>query len=375
MSNFAYFNLDFIDINLFSVILYVKGKEYYVFLALYLRKSLQDKVSSCINSRFEIIPTLMRLASEEISSDDIIITESKRVTQKKISDTLGERVSMISLYNEDEDNGLWPLASFDSTVYLPYSFSDEQFQLAVEKATYNALVSETAADIIVGSSEIMRKTRNIIEKAMKSELPVHIIGETGTGKTLAAETIHSYSNPGKEIIREDCGQLTGALAESTLFGHVKGAFSGAINDRKGLIASADKSTLFLDEIQDLNLEIQSKLLSVIETGNFRKIGSDKPIHSSFRLITAGSCPLSELVKLRKMRKDFYYRINYMEIRMPSLNEHMEDIPELIKNYEMQNGYIRKRIVDYKPFMHDFPGNVRELYRDVRLFHEGVLNTR
>ena len=178
MSNFAYFNLDFIDINLFSVILYVKGKEYYVFLALSLRKSLQDKVSSCINSRFEIIPTLMRLASEEISSDDIIITESKRVTQKKISDTLGERVSMISLYNEDEDNGLWPLASFDSTVYLPYSFSDEQFQLAVEKATYNALVSETAADIIVGSSEIMRKTRNIIEKAMKSELPVHIIGET-----------------------------------------------------------------------------------------------------------------------------------------------------------------------------------------------------
>ena len=133
--------------------------------------------------------------------------------------------------------------------------------------------------------------------------------------------------------------------------------------------------MFLDEIQDLNLEIQSKLLSAIETRNFRKIGSDKPMHSSFRLITAGSCSLSELVKLRKMRKDFYYRINYMEIRMPSLNEHMEDIPELIKNYEMQNGYIRKRIVDYKPFMHDFPGNVRELYRDVRLFHEGVLNTR
>ena len=106
----------------------------------------------------------------------------------------------------------------------------------------------------------MRKTRLLIEKAMKTNLPVHLVGETGTGKTLAAETIHRYSNPKREMIREECGQLTTSLTDSILFGHTKGAYSGAVEERKGLIALADKSTLFLDEIQDLSLEVQAKLL-------------------------------------------------------------------------------------------------------------------
>lgn len=335
-----------------------------------LGKSLEERIIPFIGHDIISCPTIMRLVSSDVSCRDIIITKASFADQKKITNALGSPRSIIAFYDEKETM-IPPLSSSGYTVFLPYSFTEEQLRLAIKKADHMKSIFGTAEEKIIGSSLIMRKTRLLIEKAMKTNLPVHLVGETGTGKTLAAETIHRYSNPKREMIREECGQLTTSLTDSILFGHTKGAYSGAVEERKGLIALADKSTLFLDEIQDLSLEVQAKLLGVLETGTFRRLGSDKPMHSSFRLITAGCVPLKELVRTKRMRNDFFHRINYIEIRMPSLSEHMEDIPELISKCEMDNGYLSEPIVDYTPFMHEFSGNVRELYRDVKLYHEGI----
>ena len=344
-----------------------------MYILLALDRVLEEKILLYLNNEETVsCPTIMRFVSSDIPSDAIVITKASLKNHKRIIEAAGRNVSVIALYDESEENcRLEPLMTAAYTVFIPYSFTDKQMMDAIMKAKAHNAVIGTSAELIIGSSPIMQRTRSMIEKAMKSKLPVHIVGETGTGKTLAAEIIHRYSVKKKEIVRIECGQLSSTLAESILFGHTKGAYSGAIDERNGLIALADKSSLFLDEIQDLSLEAQGKLLSVLETGFYRHLGSDKPMHSSFRLITAGNVPLSELVLDNRMRKDFFHRINYIEIRMPSLSEHMEDIPELISKCEMDNGYLSEPIIDYTPFRHKFPGNVRELYRDVRLFHEGL----
>ena len=244
-----------------------------------LGKSLEERIIPFIGHDIISCPTIMRLVSSDVSCRDIIITKASFADQKKITNALGSPRSIIAFYDEKETM-ISPLSSSGYTVFLPYSFTEEQLRLAIKKADHMKSIFGTAEEKIIGSSLIMRKTRLLIEKAMKTNLPVHLVGETGTGKTLAAETIHRYSNPKREMIREECGQLTTSLTDSILFGHTKGAYSGAVEERKGLIALADKSTLFLDEIQDLSLEVQAKLLGVLETGTFRRLGSEKQEHSA-----------------------------------------------------------------------------------------------
>ena len=220
---------------------------------------------------------------------------------------------------------------------------------------------------IAGNSRDAAVLRNNIILASSSDVPTHIYGETGTGKTMAANLIHSLgARKAREIVYINCANLSSSLIDSALFGHTEGAYTGAVKAREGLLAKANHSTLFLDEIANLSEETQSKLLDTIETGRYRASGEDNERKSSFRLITASHVPLEELVEKKKLREDFYYRISSFSFTIRPLRQHPEDIPEIIRHYEKCHKVKHSRIDDFSPFMKkNWKGNVRELQQVLR----------
>jgi len=227
---------------------------------------------------------------------------------------------------------------------------------------------KTRRDEIIGNSEPMQKVIKSLSEGALGQHSILITGETGTGKELFARAVHSNSSRcDKSFITVDCAVLTENLAESTLFGHVKGAFTGAVNTNEGLIALADQGTLFLDEIGELPLSVQKRLLRVIEDKSFRPVGAQKPRTSHFRLVAATNKDLDSMVESGDFRQDLLYRIRSQEIHLPPLRDHKEDIPEMVSHYV---GRICERMqVQAKRFHQDFldhlcqydwPGNVREL---------------
>lgn len=214
--------------------------------------------------------------------------------------------------------------------------------------------------IIGCSDEIKNLRRNIILSSTINS-PVNIYGESGTGKTLAARLIHRLGQSSKEMVYINCANLSSSLFDSDLFGHTKGAFTSASSSRKGLLHMADNSTLFLDEIGNLSLEHQAKLLDTIENGKYRSVGDDSEHSSSFRLITAGQESLEALVEKKKLRLDFYYRISSFSFSIKPLREHKEDIPEIVKYYEKKKKSNRRHISNYEMLLRsDWKGNIREL---------------
>ena len=244
---------------------------------------------------------------------------------------------------------------------LPYPITTFSIKRTLDSSNKLIKMHSILLSSLAGKSRQIEELRSNIIKSSQHTLPIHIYGETGTGKTLVARLIHSLSQVRKEIVYLNCANLNTSIAESDLFGHAKGAFTNALNSRKGLISQADNSTLFLDEIGNLNLDKQGKLLDTIENGSFRNIGDDNCQRSSFRLITAGQSSLEELLEKKKLRKDFYYRISNITLYIQPLREHLEDIPELVKHYERNNGIENGRITDYTPLMQcKWRGNFREL---------------
>ncbi len=214
---------------------------------------------------------------------------------------------------------------------------------------------------IVGNSNDIKKLRSNIILASSITSPINIYGESGTGKTLAAKLIHKLRHKEKDLVYINCANLSSSVADSDLFGHSKGAFTSASSHRKGLISQANNSTLFLDEIGNLPLDKQAKLLDTIENGIYRSIGDDSEHISSFHLITAGQEPLEKLLEKKKLREDFYYRISSFSFCITPLREHKEDIPELVRHYEKRKKITKRHITDYEPFfLSDWLGNIREL---------------
>jgi transcriptional regulator with GAF, ATPase, and Fis domain len=221
---------------------------------------------------------------------------------------------------------------------------------------------------ILGKSAIMHKTFEVIEKAAKSDAPVIIYGESGTGKELVARAIHRLGrrkeNPYVQI---NCAALNEALLESELFGHVKGAFTGAYRHRRGRFEAANGGDIFLDEIGDVPISIQVKLLRVLEAKQFERVGDQQPISVDVRIITATNKNLEELIAQKRFREDFFFRINVFPIFLPPLRDRIEDIPLLVQTFTrgLQSATGKKitgltsvameRFMDYR-----WPGNVREL---------------
>jgi two-component system response regulator PilR (NtrC family) len=220
---------------------------------------------------------------------------------------------------------------------------------------------------LVGKSKKMRDVYTLIEKLSASMANVLISGESGTGKELAAKAIH-YNSPRKDkpFVAVNCGAVPATLMESEFFGHKKGSFTGAVADRPGLFEQANGGTLFLDEIGEVPLLLQAKLLRVLQEREFRRVGDTRDIKTDVRIIAASNRDLEEQVKEDSFREDLFYRINVVQIKMPSLRERPEDIPLLVDHFyrkfvqpphtgEIITGEALNLLVSYH-----FPGNVREL---------------
>jgi len=221
---------------------------------------------------------------------------------------------------------------------------------------------------IIGTSDAIQKIFSIMEKVIPSKSNILITGESGTGKGMVAEAIHE-SGPRKDkpFISINCGAIPENLLESELFGHKKGSFTSAIEDKKGLITMANTGTLFLDEVGELPPALQVKLLNVIQTRELTPVGDTRVITVDVRIIAATNADLMQRVKEGRFREDLFYRLNVIEIKMPPLRERKDDMPLLIKHYidvfAKETGKDIKDI-DYEAMQallaYDWPGNIREL---------------
>ena len=221
---------------------------------------------------------------------------------------------------------------------------------------------------IIAESVSMRPVMEMISRVAPSDANVLITGENGTGKGLVAQALHALSpRAAKSMITVNMGGLSETLFESELFGHVKGAFTDAKTDRAGRFELADESTLFMDEIANIPLNQQAKLLRMIETGEFERVGSSKTLHSNVRIISATNANLSEEVAAGRFRQDLLFRLNTIEISLPPLRDRREDIMPLASSFLRQHAQrYRKQIAGFdetardRLLQHSFPGNVREL---------------
>ncbi len=212
----------------------------------------------------------------------------------------------------------------------------------------------------------MKRIYRLVSKVAVQRHPVLITGDSGTGKELVARAIHT-SGPWRDLpfVPVDCGALPPTLIESELFGHVKGAFTGANQARQGLLASAGAGTVFLDEIGELPIELQSRLLRALQEHEIRPLGDNERVRFEARIIAATNQNLDEGMKRGTFRKDLFFRLNVVSIKMPSLRERKEDIPELVRYFldrfkgEKQVKQISDEVVG-RLMSYDWPGNVRDL---------------
>jgi two-component system nitrogen regulation response regulator NtrX len=249
----------------------------------------------------------------------------------------------------------------------------EKQRLEKENIALRTSISER--EEIIGESPKMIALKNEISKASASPSRVIVFGESGTGKELVARALHEASDrKDKNFIEVNCAAIPHELIESELFGHEKGSFTGAFERKKGKFELADEGTLFLDEIGDMSLATQAKVLRVIETQEFQRVGGNKKIKVDVRIIAATNKDLNEEIKKGTFREDLYFRLNVIPIYLPSLRERKDDIPLLVeyflKNFAQQYGQKTKKIskTTLQALMeYDWPGNVRELRNTIERF--------
>ncbi|OGP30618.1 MAG: hypothetical protein A2073_04575 [Deltaproteobacteria bacterium GWC2_42_11] len=256
--------------------------------------------------------------------------------------------------------------------YLTKPCNMEDIEEILRGITKEAKEGAKDSDIyqgIVGISPGIKKVISLIKRMKDSHhLPVIIFGESGTGKELVANALH-FDSPRREMpfIAINCVSLKPELLESELFGHVKGAFTGAITTKDGLLNAADGGTLFIDEIADMNPVVQASLLRFIETGIFRPIGSTKETKVNIRIIAAINKDIEEEVRTRRFREDLYYRLNVCRIDIPPLRDRRDDIPLLVKHYLETSPVAKERNITLSCdaiealMSHHWTGNVRELF--------------
>ncbi|MBX7100062.1 MAG: sigma 54-interacting transcriptional regulator [Myxococcaceae bacterium] len=259
----------------------------------------------------------------------------------------GARIQQMTVYEE-------ALVTIGSTV----------LRISTVTGTTDKPAPRAAFGKLIGKSQSMQQLYDTLEKAAPTESTVVLLGETGTGKEVVAESVHLLSRrKGKPFVIVDCGNMAPNLIESELFGHVKGAFSGAVADRKGAFIEADGGTVFLDEIGELPLELQPRLLRVLESGTVKRLGEDKPRQVDVRVVAATHRDIEGEVAKGNFRRDLWYRLAVVVAKVPPLRDRLEDLPLLVRHFVAQMGrgdfelpeVLRKSMLAYH-----WPGNVREL---------------
>ncbi len=295
--------------------------------------------------------------------------------RKEYPDTI---VIMITGFGTvDTAVGAMKLGAFD---YIPKPFTPDEVSIVVKKAVEKRdllleniyfrqeLQEKYGFHNIVGKSKKMREIYRIIAKVAMTDSTVLIYGQSGTGKELIARAIHFNSPRGdKQFVTVDCAVLSENLLESELFGHIKGSFTGAITTKPGLFEVADGGTVFLDEVGNISLSVQAKLLRVLQEGEFTPVGGTKAKKVDIRLIAATNKDLEKMIREEAFREDLYYRLNIVPIYLPPLKERQEDISLLsahfLKKYSEEMG---KTVMGFTPeameklMIYSWPGNVREL---------------
>jgi len=262
--------------------------------------------------------------------------------------------------------------------YLPKPFTPDEVRVIIERAVERSrlgaenlllrrqLHSQTAFENIIGNSAALQRVFEMVQKVASGDSNILLSGETGTGKELVAKAIHNQSRRReKSFLPINCGSLAESVLESELFGHVKGAFTGAVATRKGLIEVADGGTIFFDEIAETSPAFQVKLLRVIQEGEFIRVGDTHPIHVNVRIIAATNRDLDRAVERREFRQDLYYRLKVIAIHLPPLRDRLDDIPLLAYHF-LEKYKADRRVEGIDPqaikvlVAYKWPGNVREL---------------
>lgn len=268
------------------------------------------------------------------------------------------------------------LGAFD---YIQKPFTEQELLMKVERALQNRRLSGEVQllasefkerykfENVIGRSQAIREVLGRIVKVAPTDATVLITGESGTGKELVAKAVHANSKRAdRPFVPVNCAAITETLLESELFGHARGAFTGAVSARKGLFEEADGGTFFFDEIAETPITFQAKLLRAIQENEIRRVGENKPIHVNVRIIAATNQELLTAVAEKRFRQDLYYRLNVARFTLPPLRERREDIPELFQFFLTK--YNRKMSMQARVgdgvidalMQYDFPGNIREL---------------
>ena len=269
------------------------------------------------------------------------------------------------------------IGAFD---YMAKPFSPKELRVITNKALESRkilleniylrkeLEARSEFDMVVGKSKAMEKVFDVVKRVSSTESTILIIGESGTGKEILAHEIHNHSlRRNGPFVVVDCGALVETLFESELFGHVRGSFTGAYETKHGRFEVADGGTIFLDEISNISLNIQAKLLRVVQEREVARVGSSKSIKVDIRILVATNEDLADAVKKGKFREDLFYRLSVVPINLPPLRERKEDIPILVKHFlQKYNKKTKKNINSISPqvkkalMKYDWPGNIREL---------------
>ncbi|HEX4762033.1 MAG TPA: sigma-54 dependent transcriptional regulator [Sphingomicrobium sp.] len=261
----------------------------------------------------------------------------------------------------------WSNERLAATVRSAAALRRSRIDARVERGRASEL-AQSAETPLVGDSEAMQRVRALIERAAPTDANVLILGENGTGKEIVAREIHHLSRrSGKPLVSIDLGATSESLFESELFGHVKGAFTGAAGERMGRLKAADGSTLFLDEIGNLPLHLQPKLLTALEQRQVVPVGANRPVEIDVRIVAATNLPAEQLSDEKRFRQDLLFRLNTIEIHLPPLRDRRDDIAPLLdhylavyaRKYDKPVRAVPKEVLDTL-IRHDWPGNVRAL---------------
>ena len=245
---------------------------------------------------------------------------------------------------------------------------DAKERLPRKPSPLRLISTEHNFEEIIGESPALKRTLKQVEIVAPTDSTVLLLGETGTGKELIARAIHNLSfRRERTLVKVNCAAIPTGLLESELFGHEKGAFTGAIAQRIGRFELANRGTIFLDEIGDIPIELQPKLLRVLQEREFERLGSTRTIHTDARLIAATNRELHNMVEQRKFREDLFYRLNVFPIYVPALRERSEDIPLLVNHFVQRFARRMNRTIETIPAeamaaltRYAWPGNIREL---------------